>query len=106
MSALKEFVGERVKVVTLDGEVYIGKLDGFDNNTNIVLFDVIERKFSTTKPSVKKTSAGLIVRGDNIMCVGTYDEDLENQTDYSNIFAEKIKDSKNTLVSRLKAKGK
>ncbi|TID19287.1 hypothetical protein CANINC_003716 [Pichia inconspicua] len=102
MSALKEFVGEKVKIVTLDGEVYTGKLDGFDNNTNIVLLDVTERKFSSTEPTIEKTSAGLIVRGDSIMCVGTYDEDVESITDYSKISAEKIKDSKNSMVSKLK----
>lgn len=104
MSALKEFIGERIKIITLDGAVYMGKLDGFDNNTNVVLIDVVERRFSSTKPSEAKTSAGLIIRGDNIMCIGTYDENVENNTNYSGIFAEKIKDSKNSLVSKIKIK--
>lgn len=100
MSALKEFIGERVKIVTLDGHVYMGKLDGFDNNTNVVLLDVTERRFSLTIPSEARTSAGLIIRGDNIMCLGTYDEEEENGIDYSRIFAEKMKDSTNSLVTK------
>jgi U6 snRNA-associated Sm-like protein LSm8 len=95
MSALREFVGTQVKVLTLDGTIYIGNLEGFDQNTNIVLTHSKERILSPTTPSKEKNLAGLIIRGDDVICIGTFDQKVENLIDYTKIYANEIKDSKN-----------
>lgn len=97
MSVLREFVGTKVKVLTSDGHVFIGNLEGYDQNTNVVLTKSKERVFSIDKESVSQACAGVIIRGDDIVGVGLFDEEIEDSTDYSGIFAAKLKDSKNAL---------
>ncbi|KAG0682256.1 hypothetical protein C6P40_000855 [Pichia californica] len=86
-----------VKILTADGKLYIGNLEGYDQNTNVILSKSKERQFSKDKPSKEKSLGGIVIRGDDVLCVGKFDEDTENSTDYTNIFAENLKDTKNPL---------
>lgn len=95
MSLLKEFVGTRVKILTIDGSLYIGNLEGCDQNTNIVLTEAKERVFSTDEGVKEKSCGGILIRGDDIICIGLFDDKVEQLTDYTKIFANRIKDSKN-----------
>lgn len=95
MSLLKEFVGNYVKILTIDGSLYVGNLEGCDQNTNIILTQAKERIFSPDNAVKEKASGGVVIRGDDIICIGTFDQETEKLTDYTKIFAEKIKDSKN-----------
>lgn len=97
MSALRGFVGSRVKILTADGKLFIGILEGYDQNTNVILSKSQEREFFTDKSSFEKPLGGIIIRGDDVICVGEIDEKVEELVDYSEIFAEKLKDTKNPL---------
>lgn len=97
MSGLREFVGSQVKILTSDGRLFTGNLEGYDQNTNVVLTGSKERAFWSDASSQEKDIGGILIRGDDVICVGNYDGDVENSTDYTKIFAEKLKDTKNPL---------
>ncbi|VEU21711.1 DEKNAAC102233 [Brettanomyces naardenensis] len=98
MSTLKPFLNEKVKVLTADGRLLLGVLEGFDRTTNLVLSSAKERIFSIDEPT-KDISMGLcIVRGNEVVSISDYDEQVEDSTDYSKIFAEKLKDTRNSLI--------
>ena len=66
MGELDHYVKKVVNVITNDGKVIVGILQGFDNTMNIVLSDSHERFFSKDQ-GVAVTQHGLyIIRGDNV----------------------------------------
>lgn len=99
MSGLREFIGSPVKILTADGRLFIGTLEGYDQNTNVVLSKSKQRQFSPNSSSKLKDTGGVVIRGDDVLCVGTFDEEIENKTNYNKIFAQDLKDTKNPLKS-------
>ncbi|ODQ46661.1 hypothetical protein PICMEDRAFT_33877 [Pichia membranifaciens NRRL Y-2026] len=97
MSGLREFVGSPVKILTSDGRLFVGNLEGYDQNTNVVLTMSTERAFSSKASTQEKSIGGVVIRGDDVICVGSYDGEIEKSTDYTKIFAEELKDTKNPL---------
>jgi U6 snRNA-associated Sm-like protein LSm8 len=97
MSALRNFVGTQVKVLTSDGRVFMGTLEGYDQNTNLVLTKSKEIILSPDHPGRLNESSGIILRGDDVVCVGQIDDQVEDSIDYSKIFADKLKGTKNSL---------
>ena len=69
MAAMLEgMVDKVVQIVTNDGRNIVGRLKGFDQTTNVILDECLERVFSSAA-GVDQVQLGLyIVRGDN-MCV-------------------------------------
>ena len=86
--ALESLLEKRVKIITNDGRVFIGKhistliknsidsfikigyLRGLDQMLNVVLSDCEERIFSVADP-VQTVKIGLyLIRGENIMIIG------------------------------------
>lgn len=74
----------------------MGTLEGYDQNTNLVLTKSKEIILSPSKPGSVVGTSAIILRGDDLVFVGEVDEEIEQMTDYSQIFAEKIKNTKNT----------
>ncbi|GMM46094.1 hypothetical protein DAPK24_026690 [Pichia kluyveri] len=97
MSGLKEYLGDRVKVLTSDGRLFIGLLEGYDQNMNIVLTKSEELIFSMDKPTIRKNTSGILIRGDDIVSVGMIDEDLEKSVEYNKIFATNLKTTKRSF---------
>ncbi|KAG7865853.1 hypothetical protein KL918_004332 [Ogataea parapolymorpha] len=110
MSALKSFLDgelagkhleltktEKVKVVTSDGRLFIGVLEGFDQSSNIVLSKSFERIFSPTEPTKDLELGSYLIRGEQIVIVGMLDDEEESQTDYDKIHGFQLKDTKNAL---------
>ena len=97
MSGLREFVGSSVKILTSDGRLFVGNLEGYDQNTNVVLTMSKERAFSSKASTQEKNIGGVVIRGDDVICIGSYDREIEKSTDYTKIFAEELKDTKNPL---------
>lgn len=89
---------ENVKVITVDGRLFLGMLEGFDNNTNIVISSAKERVFFKDRPTEDMEMGLCIVRGNEVVAICDYDEEEEAVTDYTNIHAEKLKDTKNSLM--------
>lgn len=99
----------KISVLASDGRLFVGRLRSFDQSTNIVLSDCVERIFSEEAP-VEFVQLGLyILRGDNMyvnsVCVfisvpsivnkcraliGEVDEDIDSCLDFSSIRAPPI----------------
>ncbi len=78
-SDLKELVGRRIAVVTNDGRVYWGRLEGLDQKINLVLLECEERVYSEAQP-VDVVPMGLfLVRGDNVAVVAEVDAEADAQ---------------------------
>ncbi|KAH8926839.1 n-alpha-acetyltransferase 38, NatC auxiliary subunit-like protein, partial [Atractiella rhizophila] len=58
MSGLQPYVNGRVLVITQDGRVILGDLQGFDQTTNIILSSSVERVFSPEE-GVEEVPLGL-----------------------------------------------
>ncbi|GAA99504.1 uncharacterized protein L969DRAFT_47297 [Mixia osmundae IAM 14324] len=94
MSSLQGYIDKRVLVITADGRTILGDLKGFDQTTNVILSDSIERVYSLEEP-VEEVPLGLfVVRGDNVTLVGELDGEREREMDLSTIRAEPISELK------------
>ncbi|CDK27165.1 unnamed protein product [Kuraishia capsulata CBS 1993] len=85
MSGLKTFLQQKVKVVTGDGRLIVGKLEGFDQSTNIILTGAVERIFDPVEATQELELGLYVLRGDSVVCVGLIDEEVENQIDWSQV---------------------
>jgi len=83
-------VYENILLVMQDGRILIGILAGWDQKSNIVLSDCIERRFSMEE-GVEETPLGLyLVKGDQICTLGEIDQALDEKTPWSEIRAEPL----------------
>lgn len=89
---------ENVKIITVDGRLFLGTLEGFDNNTNLVISSAKERVFFKDRPTEDMEMGLCIVRGNEVVAICDYDEEEEAETDYTKIHAEQLKDTKNSLI--------
>ena len=55
-----------MSVITCDGKVLLGKLEGFDQRLNLILNDCKERTFSMESGVVEDELGMQMVRGDNV----------------------------------------
>ncbi|KNZ61799.1 hypothetical protein VP01_1356g6 [Puccinia sorghi] len=81
---------KRVLVITQDGRTITGELKGFDQTTNIILSDSIERVFSSDEPMEEVPLGLYIVRGDHISVIGELDVDADTKIDWPSIRAEPL----------------
>lgn len=84
-SLLVGFLEKRVSVITNDGRVIVGTLLGFDQVSNLVLNNCVERVFGAAT-GVESVEHGLyMLRGDNIAAVGEVDEALDSTITWGEI---------------------
>lgn len=82
---MADYLGKRVSVVANDGRVVVGKLLGFDQVSNLVLSECVERIFRADA-GVDVVSLGVFVlRGDNVAAVGEMDEALDGTIKWNEI---------------------
>lgn len=90
-TGLAEIIDSTISIITNDGRNIVGVLRGYDQATNVIVDDCVERVFST-KAGVEHLELGLyVIRGDNIAVVGELDEDLNRDIDFSSIMAAPLK---------------
>ncbi|KAF3010471.1 hypothetical protein G7054_g2200 [Neopestalotiopsis clavispora] len=88
MSNLGNYIEKKVVVLTLDSRMLVGKLESFDQLTNLVLSNTLERVIRTPDDPEDSETVPLglyIVRGDNVCVVGLVDESIENEIDWSKV---------------------
>ena len=91
-SYVENLLGHFVQVISIEGRVFIGELNSYDQLMNIVLKNCIERIFSIDK-GVREEKMGLyMIRGDNVAIISEYNINKEKLTDYSNIKSNKLKE--------------
>jgi len=94
MTSLQGYVDKRVLIVTADGRTILGELKGFDQTTNVILADSVERIWNSEDGPEDSPLGLYVVRGDNIAIVGQIDEELNNSTDWSSLRAEPLSEIK------------
>ena len=91
-SYVENLIGHFVQVISIEGRIFIGELNSYDQLMNIVLKNCIERIFSIDK-GVREEKMGLyMIRGDNVAIISEYNINKEKLTDYSNIKSNKLKE--------------
>ncbi|KAL9936556.1 hypothetical protein V8E36_004624 [Tilletia maclaganii] len=94
MSGLSTYVTQKVLMVTQDGRVIVGRLEGFDNQGSVILSECIERIFSADE-GVSEEPIGLyIVRGDSIALVGELDVEKDAAIDWSTTQADPVPETR------------
>ncbi|TIB76242.1 hypothetical protein E3Q22_01072 [Wallemia mellicola] len=67
-----------------------GHLQGYDNNSNIILSQSFERVFSSDQ-GVQTVDLGLyLIKGDNLVCASEIDTTIDDQNEWSNVKADPI----------------
>jgi len=77
--SLNSYLEKKVAIITTDGRYLVGKLASYDNTTNVVLQDTVERVIRDPEegePSVEVPLGLYIVRGENVCLVGLVDDPL------------------------------
>ncbi len=91
-SYVENLIGHFVQIISIEGRIFIGELNSYDQLMNIVLKNCIERIFSIDK-GVREEKMGLyMIRGDNVAIISEYNINKEKLTDYSNIKSNKLKE--------------
>lgn len=67
---LKEYLRQRVVIVTTSGECFTATLEGFDRSTNLVLADIRDRFASQDGPVLSSVQ---VLRGSEVVLVGLYE---------------------------------
>merc|ERR1711879_846359 len=73
MSGVQSYVNHQVLLLTQDGRVIVGVLEGYDSNGTIVMSSCVERMFSEDAPVEEVPLGVYIVRGDSIALLGPMD---------------------------------
>ncbi|KAF8609772.1 LSM-domain-containing protein [Ceratobasidium sp. AG-I] len=90
MSSLQGYVDRKVLLILQDGRAIVGTLVGFDQRSNVVLSDSIERIYSIDE-GVEEVPLGLyLVKGDMIVLIGEIDAAIDSEADLSTIRAEPL----------------
>ncbi|KAK1935926.1 putative U6 snRNA-associated Sm-like protein LSm8 [Babesia divergens] len=75
--SLEQFIECQVCVVTVDGRIFVGALKGFDQLTNVVLYNCSERVFRKGSAFEELPLGIYMLRGDNIALVGEMDVEVD-----------------------------
>lgn len=85
MSEVAKWVGLRVSITTADGRHLTGVLRGVDQLLNVVLQDTVETIYSLDEAPQEDQCGDYVIRGDDIVAIGTVDTAREASTDISAI---------------------
>nr|ODN85202.1 U6 snRNA-associated Sm-like protein LSm8 [Cryptococcus depauperatus CBS 7841]ODO02494.1 U6 snRNA-associated Sm-like protein LSm8 [Cryptococcus depauperatus CBS 7855] len=90
MASIESYVDQTVQVILQDGRIIVGKLKGYDQRTNLILADSVEREYSAEQ-GVEMVPLGLyVIKGDNVALVAEIDEEKDSTINYSEILAEPL----------------
>ncbi|KAK3694085.1 hypothetical protein B0T22DRAFT_368486, partial [Podospora appendiculata] len=79
---------ERVCIITTDGRNLVGVLASYDNTTNLVLKNTVERVIRSVdegEPSAEVPLGLYIIRGENVCLVGLVDEALDTSINWTEV---------------------
>lgn len=72
-------------------------MEGFDKNVNIILSQAKERIFDPVDTTVTMELGLYIIRGDNVVCMGDVDEEIETEIDWEKVHGSSLRNTKNPL---------
>lgn len=114
MSLLKDYLNQKVVVITTEGYTLEGKMISFDKHCNLGL-ENCKTRFTQTDNPIKEDENNngpqvKLLRGSEVVCVGLVDEELEktevakylkkSQQEGHDIILEKLNDTKNKPANR------
>lgn len=79
---------EKVCIITTDGRTLVGTLAAYDNTTNLVLQNTIERIIRTpddAEPSAQVPLGLYLIRGENVCTIGLVDEALDDSINWAEV---------------------
>lgn len=78
---------EKVAILTTDGKYLVGKLEGYDHLTNLILSSAQERIISSvTDDDGSIEDLGLyVIRGDLVCCVGEIEETIDKEVKWEKV---------------------
>lgn len=83
--------------MTTDGRCFIGTVQGYDDKTNVVLSDTIERIIHEDEEPESIPMGLYLVRGGSIVLVGGVEEDIDKDIDWSKVRGQPLKTTKNEV---------
>ena len=81
-------IAGKVLVLTADGRTLVGTLLSYDQLTNLVLQDTIERVIrppDDPEESEEVPHGLYLIRGENVVLCGLLDEQMDNQIDWAKV---------------------
>ncbi|KAK0630144.1 hypothetical protein B0T17DRAFT_589745 [Bombardia bombarda] len=86
--SLNQYVEKKVCIITTDGRSLVGQLASYDNTTNLVLKNTVERVIRSAddgEPSAEVPLGLYIIRGENVCLVGLVDEALDASINWTEV---------------------
>ncbi|KAH6678264.1 hypothetical protein BGZ60DRAFT_412557 [Tricladium varicosporioides] len=83
--SLQGYVNKKILVITSDSRTLVGKLLSFDQQTNLVLGETMERIIrppDDPEPSSEIPHGLYLIRGDNVVVVGLVEEELDDSINW------------------------
>ena len=80
-STLSEWKAKSVTVLTCDGRLIFGTLQGYDQLQNLILKHSYEKVYSMESPMEKVDLGLFVVRGDNVAVISHCDDDEKDNDD-------------------------
>lgn len=96
--SLSSYVDKKVCIITTDGRCLVGSLSSYDNTTNLVLSNTVERGIRSADegvPSAETPVGVYLVRGENVCLVGLVDEELDMSINWTEVKGAPIRTTKN-----------
>ncbi|KAF2405295.1 Sm-like ribonucleoprotein [Trichodelitschia bisporula] len=96
---LRDYLNSKVLIITVDGRALQGTLLMFDNQTNLVLQDTVERivrPVDDPEPSSETEHGLYVIRGDTVVVCGLVDEEIDSAIDWGKVRGEVIGTTKHT----------
>ncbi|KAK9456069.1 hypothetical protein V1511DRAFT_496438 [Dipodascopsis uninucleata] len=94
MSALSPYVGKTVTVITSDGRLFIGTLQGFDQTTNLILQSAKERIIVPDNATETLDLGLYLLRGESVVLCGLVDDEIEASIDWEKVRGMKLKEAR------------
>lgn len=84
---------EKVCVITTDGCVFVGILEGYDRSTNIILHKTEERIIRPEGTTIRDLGT-FILRGVTVATIGLIDPEIDGQIEWDTVRAPKLDTTK------------
>ncbi|KAK7207710.1 hypothetical protein BZA70DRAFT_22622 [Myxozyma melibiosi] len=93
-SHLQAYVNQTIIVITSDGRLFTGNLQGYDQQTNLILADTKERVITPDEPTEILDLGVYLIRGDSVVLCGLVDVAMDTEIDWDKVRGQKLHTTK------------
>ncbi|KAK9450176.1 uncharacterized protein V1518DRAFT_413169 [Limtongia smithiae] len=94
MSTLGQYVGKTVLVITADGRLFTGMLQGYDQTTNLILEHTQERVVTPDAPTEIMDLGLYLVRGESVVLCGLVDNTMDEAIDWDKVRGQQLHETR------------